>query len=89
MEKRKLTPNLTPNTLESMIEYALISSILNIICDMTKKSLEYPRDDTRLIPLQHLLKSITWGTKWKREIEKTNEWAMGKCQDRQRKFCII
>jgi hypothetical protein len=25
----------TPNTLESMIEYTLISSILDIICEMT------------------------------------------------------
>jgi hypothetical protein len=34
--KRKLTPNVTPNTLESMIEYTLISSILGRICEMTK-----------------------------------------------------
>ncbi len=37
---------------------------------MTKKTMEYPRDETRLVPLQHLLEIRTWGTKWKR----TNEW---------------
>jgi hypothetical protein len=35
--KKKLTPNDTPNTLESMIEYTLISSILDRICEMIKK----------------------------------------------------
>jgi hypothetical protein len=44
MERRKLTPNVTPNTLELMIEYTLISSILNRIYEMTKKLL----DDTKL-----------------------------------------
>jgi hypothetical protein len=42
---------------------------------MTKNSLEYPRDDTKLNPLLHLLKIRTWGTKWKRVIDKTDEWA--------------
>jgi len=51
MGRRKLTPNVTPNTLEFMIEYTLISSILNRICEMTIKALEYPRDDTWLILL--------------------------------------
>jgi hypothetical protein len=51
MGRRKSTPNVTPNTLESMIEYTLISNILDKICEMTKKLLEYPRDDTRLNPL--------------------------------------
>jgi hypothetical protein len=37
MERIKLTPNVTPNTLESMIEYTLISSILDRICEMKKK----------------------------------------------------
>ncbi len=41
---------------------------------MTKKTMEYPRDETRLVPLQHLLEIRTWGTKWKRAIDKTNEW---------------
>jgi hypothetical protein len=49
--KRKSTPNVTPNTLESMIEYTLISRILDRICEMTKNLLEYPRDDTKLDPL--------------------------------------
>jgi hypothetical protein len=62
MEKRKLTLNVTPNTLESMIEYTLISSILIEFCEMKKKKLEYQRDDTKLDPLQHLLKIRTWGT---------------------------
>jgi hypothetical protein len=46
MARAKLPLIFTPNTLESMIEYTLISSILNKICDMTTKPWEYPRDDT-------------------------------------------
>jgi hypothetical protein len=42
---------------------------------MTTKPWEYLRDDIQLITLQHLLETKTWGTKWKRTIEKTNEWA--------------
>jgi hypothetical protein len=34
MERIKLTPNVTPNILESMIEYTLISSILNRMYEM-------------------------------------------------------
>ncbi len=92
MAKRKLTSIVTPNTLESMTKYMLISSILYRIREMTKKSLEYPRDDTRLIPFQDLLEIKTWGTKWKRVIDtkiKMGGMVMGKCQDRQRKSCII
>jgi hypothetical protein len=37
MGKRKLTPNVTPNIFESMIEYTLISNILDKIYEMTKK----------------------------------------------------
>jgi hypothetical protein len=74
MEKRNSIPNVTPNTLESMIEYTLMSNILNKICEMTKKPLEYPRDDTKLQPLQHLLEIKTWGIKWKRVIDKIVEW---------------
>jgi hypothetical protein len=48
-----------------MIEYTLISSILDKICEMTTKSLEYPRDPTLLNPFKNLLKIKTWGTKWK------------------------
>ncbi len=57
-----------------------------------KKSLEYPRNDTRLVPLQHLLENITWGTKWKRAIEKTNEWATwwrANAKIDKKKSCII
>jgi hypothetical protein len=46
MARKKLTPIFTPNTLESMIEYTLISSILNRICQMTTKPWEYPKNDT-------------------------------------------
>ncbi len=45
-----------------MIEYTLISSILDKICEMTKKKLEYPRNDTILDPLWHFFKIKTWGT---------------------------
>jgi hypothetical protein len=45
------------------------------ICEMTTKPWEYPRNDTQLLPLQHLLEIRTWGIKWKRVIDKTNEWA--------------
>jgi len=44
------------------------------ICEMTTKPWEYPREDTQLLPFQHLLDIITWGSKWKRVIDKTNEW---------------
>jgi len=56
----------TLNTLETMIVYALISSILDRICEMTTKPLEYPRDQTLLDPLKNLLEIRTWGTKWKK-----------------------
>jgi hypothetical protein len=36
--------------------------------------LEYPRDDTKLDPFQHLLKIKTWRLEWKRIIDKTYEW---------------
>jgi hypothetical protein len=61
--KKKLSPTITPNTLETMIEYMLISNILDRICEMIEKPLEYPRNDTKLDPLQHFLKIRTWGTK--------------------------
>ncbi len=66
-----------------MIQYTLISSILDRICEMKKKPLEYPRDDTQPIPLQHLPKIRTWGTKWKSAIVKIDKqaawrWANGK-----------
>ncbi len=76
MEKRKFIAMVTPNTLETMIEYILISSILYRICKMIKTPLEYPRDPTLLDPFKQLLEIITWGLKWKKQIEKTNEWAV-------------
>jgi hypothetical protein len=42
---------------------------------MIKINLEYPRDPTLLNPFKELLEIITWGTKWKRQTNKTNEWA--------------
>jgi hypothetical protein len=44
-----------------MIEYTLISSILDRICEITTKPWEYPRDDIQLLPLQHLFEIRTWG----------------------------
>ncbi len=75
MARGKLPPMLTPNTWESMIEYTLISSILDRICEKTTKPLEYLRNDTQLLPFQHLLEIITWGIEWKRTIHKIDEWA--------------
>jgi hypothetical protein len=62
MAKRKVIGMVTPNTLETMIEYTLISSILDRICKMTTKPLKYIRDPTRLNPLRNLLEVKTWGT---------------------------
>jgi hypothetical protein len=62
MAKRKLSPTVTPNTLESMIEYMLISNILERICEITKNPLEYPKDNIKLDPLVHLLKIKIEGT---------------------------
>jgi hypothetical protein len=73
MGRKKLTPNVTLNTLELMTKYTLILSILDKICEMTKKPLEYPRNDTQLNPLRHLFEIRAWGTKWKMVINKTNE----------------
>jgi hypothetical protein len=57
-----LSPIATPNTLEFMSEYMLISSTLERICKMTKKLFEYPKDNTMLKPFKHLLEIKTWGT---------------------------
>jgi hypothetical protein len=72
--KKKLSLIVTQNPLEFIIEYTLISSILERICEMTKKPLEYPRYNTKLDPLRHLLKIRTWGIEWKKVIDKTVEW---------------
>jgi hypothetical protein len=52
MAKRKFMAIVTPNTFETMIEYTLISSILDKICEMIKTPLEYPRDPTLLGPFK-------------------------------------
>ncbi len=62
MAKWKFIGMVTPNTLETMIEYTLISSILDRICEITTKPLEYPRDPTLLEPLKILLEIRTHGT---------------------------
>jgi hypothetical protein len=74
MTKRKFSPTVTPNMLESMIEYTLLSSILNRICEMTKKLLEYLGNNIRFDPLRHFFKIKTRGTEWKRVIDKIVEW---------------
>jgi hypothetical protein len=62
LAKRKYIGMVSPNTLKTIIEYTLISSILNRICEMTTKLLGYPKDPTLLDPLKNLLKIKTWGT---------------------------
>jgi len=64
----------TPNTLETMAEYTLILSILDRICEMTTKPLEYLKDPTLLNPFKNLLEIKTWEAKWKRQINKTTKW---------------
>jgi hypothetical protein len=46
-----------------MIEYMLISNILYIICEMTKKPLEHPKDDTKLDPLSIFAQNQNMGNK--------------------------
>ncbi len=75
MAKKKFTTVVIPNTLETMIEYILISSILDRICKMRKMPLEYWRNCTLLNPFKQLLEIKTWGLEWKKQIEKKNEWA--------------
>ncbi len=74
MAKKKFIVMVKLNTLEILIEYTLISSKLNIISEMIKTPLEYPRNPTLLNPLKKLLEIRTWGSKWKKKINKTNEW---------------
>ncbi len=85
MAKRKLSPTITLNTLESMIEYMLISSILERICEMKKNPLEYPRDNTRLDPLMHYLENmgnIMEGNNW--QNSGVGDMVMGKCETWQK-----
>jgi hypothetical protein len=58
-----------------MIEYTLISSILDKVCEMTKKTLKYLRDDIRLDPYGIFSKSEHGepGMKW--VIDKIDKWA--------------
>jgi hypothetical protein len=70
MAKQNFIGMVTLNILETMIEYTLISNMLNRICEMTTKLLEYPKDSTLLEPLKNLLEIKTFGTKWKRQIDK-------------------
>jgi hypothetical protein len=73
--KRKFIAMVTPNTLETMIEYTLISSILHRISEMLKTPLEYPRDSTLLNSFKKLLEIRMQGSKWENQIDKVNEWA--------------
>jgi hypothetical protein len=66
----------TPNTLETMIEYILFSNIVDRICEMIKTPLKDPRDPTLLDPFKQLLEIKTWGSKWKKQMDKTSwQWA--------------
>ncbi len=73
--KKKSTPNVTLNILESMIEYTLISIILDKICEMKKKPLKYLRYYIRLDPFWHFLKIKTWGTWNEKGNRQINKWA--------------
>jgi hypothetical protein len=53
-----------------MVEYTFISSVLDKIYEMTKNLL----DDTKLDPFWHLLEIRRWGIKWRRVINKIDEW---------------
>jgi hypothetical protein len=52
MAKRKFTTMVTPNTLEIVVEYTLISNIQYRIWKMIKTPLEYPRNPTMLNPFK-------------------------------------
>jgi hypothetical protein len=75
MARRKFIAMVTPNTLETMIEYTLISSILHRISEMLKMPLEYPRDPTLLNLFKKLLKIRMWGLERENQIDKINQWA--------------
>jgi hypothetical protein len=70
MAKQKSIGMVTTNILNTIIEYTLISSILDKICEMTIKPLEYPKDPTLLDRLKNLLEIKTWGISWERKIDK-------------------
>jgi len=52
MAKRKFRAIVTLHTFKTMIEYILISNILNRICKMIKSPLQYPKDPTLLDSLK-------------------------------------
>ncbi len=85
MARGKLPPIYTPNTLESMIEYTLISSMLNGICDMTTKPWECPKDKHSVTPLVPFVGNQNMGNKMEKN-NCQNRWmggmAMGECKDR-------
>jgi hypothetical protein len=76
-----------------MIEYTLISIILNKICEMTKKIVRISKRWYQTRPPLAFARNKTWGTKWKRVIDKTDEWVAWRWAnakiDRQRKHFII
>jgi hypothetical protein len=57
MAKTKLITMVTPNTLETMIEYTLSSSILNRICKLTKKTFGISKRSHLARPLQAFAKT--------------------------------
>jgi hypothetical protein len=46
-----------------MIEYTLVSSILDKICEMIKNPLEYPKNDTQLVPSRAFARNQNMGNK--------------------------
>jgi hypothetical protein len=68
MAKGKLPPIYIANTLELMIEYTLISSILDKICEMTTKPWEYPRIKHSIIPLLPSARNQNMGNKMEKNF---------------------
>jgi hypothetical protein len=77
MVRRKFSPIFTLNTLESMIEYTLISKILEKICEMSTNPWECERDDSWLLLLHHLLEIRTWGKNGKKQKTKHMNGRLG------------
>ncbi len=88
MAKQKFIGMVTPNTLEIMIKYTLISSILNKICEMTTKPLEYPGDATLLEfdrnqNMGNRMETANWQNNW------MGGMALGECKNWQRSFALL
>ncbi len=85
MATGKLPPIYTPNTLDSMIGYTLILSILDKICDMTTKPWECPRDKHSITPLVLFVGNQNMRNKMENN-NCQNRWmggmAMGECKYR-------